>query len=157
LEGALIIALACLNSLIEVEDQSVFILQIFDSLIHNAVSIMDLIRKNSNEHIFAGDCKDLFKLSKRLFDLLELAISRMVDEEDLVEDKLDEIRKHSAFQMLLFSYLTCYSPRKSIISPLPHVNNVKEMGIEIIFALYRTKPMPLNLFHLFLITFLLES
>jgi hypothetical protein len=86
---------------------------------------MDLIRKNSNENVFSGTCKDLFNLSKRLFDLLELAISRMVDEEDLIEDKLDEIRKHTAFQLLLFSYLTCYSPSKSIISPLPHINNVK--------------------------------
>ena len=116
------ISTACLNSLIEVDDQFSFFWKILNSLIKNSIAILALLTNQPPENLVFEDSKKLFKISKRIFDLMELAVSRMIDEEDLIEDKLDEVRRHSALQMLFFSYLTSFSHRKSILSTYPHVN-----------------------------------
>lgn len=93
----------------------------------------------------------------KLFEYIETAIERMIDEQDYFSNELQNVRKNDFLIAILENYLQLFNNNGSVISlAYPQINEIKRVMIDVVGLLYTQYQCPVKIFNTLYITFLVE-
>ena len=89
--GICITFIAYMNSLVEIEDLMEFIIRVLPNLCLTATSSL----RFASDNLDSGTPHSLLYLAtKKIFEMLEIAIERLFDEEEILGEELNQIKNN---------------------------------------------------------------
>lgn len=144
-----------MNSLVETEDLLSFILRVLQPLCLTANISLHFATSNIDSTV---SLKAMLQGSKKVFELLEISIERLMDEEDMLGEDIEKLKNSDMLNNVILEYLFAENNDNSIISRHPALNEIKHSIMEILTVLNAFEsPIPKSIINTLLYTYLKEA